>query len=120
MVVSVCGARAVVRGVGARARQRLGGDGGFHDGGASERAAFFDIDRGTVSTLMSPIAYHLESMVLFSKKGVWRHRNGAGANVTFADGHVEGMTRNEIPTTNGKNAGYFWYSGDKTKADGYY
>ena len=86
----------------------------------SERAAFFDIDRGTVSTLMSPIAYHLESMVLFSKKGVWRHRNGAGANVTFADGHVEGMTRNEIPTTNGKNAGYFWYSGDKTKADGYY
>ena len=32
MAVSVCGARTVVRGVGAGARQRPGGDGGFHAG----------------------------------------------------------------------------------------
>ncbi len=83
----------------------------------STRAAFFDIDRATTaSAYNNPEAGSRDAMVLSggTVATAWRHRNGDGANVGFADGHVELMARKSIPLdrNDGEEGKAFWSSGD--------
>ena len=75
----------------------------------SKRMLLIDVDR----ILSWPSAFatnknDLNSLVLGGTG--YRHRGRAGANVGFADGHVENMIQTEIPQDKGTAAApnYFW------------
>ena len=57
--------------------------------------------------------------IITANKGNYRHLGGKGMNVLFVDGHVKGMTIDEIPDcgsaglgTTAKDPTYFWYDWD--------
>lgn len=75
------------------------------------RAALFDVDFW--GTWRDPVANSLAGMVKSDSNGTgeWRHGGHTGANVEFADGHVEQRNKNSIPETYQDSAnGYFWAS----------
>ena len=79
----------------------------------SRRAAMFDIDRWV--SWCDPCAQSYDTLRQSGNSGVavWRHRNGSGLNVSFADGHVETRRKDSIPidwTATGIPDGYFWGS----------
>lgn len=75
----------------------------------SRRAAFFDIDRCSDGSWINPFASDRNQMVQKpATGGAWRHYGGKGANVSFADGHVEARRVDEIPQTQTVDGGYFW------------
>lgn len=75
----------------------------------SRRSMLFDIDRSASGGYDNPEARNHEEMVVVANGGVWRHYGSDGANVTFADGHVEAMRRQAIPATRDtETTGYFW------------
>ena len=54
-----------------------------------------------------------DSIVNVVRGGEWRHLNGDGAVVTFADGHVSSLKRREIPLdADVETDGYFWSNKD--------
>ena len=73
----------------------------------SMRAAFMDIDRSTATGWYNPYASKRDQIVA-AATGTWRHYGNKGANVTFADGHVEARRTNEIPADMNATNGYFW------------
>ena len=75
----------------------------------SRRAAMFDIDRW--ATWCDPCAQSYGTLRQSGDSGVavWRHRNGSGLNVSFADGHVETRRKDSIPVDYATaGSGYFW------------
>jgi len=75
----------------------------------SMRAAFMDIDRSSDGSWMNPYASKRDNIVLKpATGGAWRHYGNKGANVTFADGHVEARRTDEIPVDMNAANGYFW------------
>ena len=79
----------------------------------SLRAALFDLDRWT--GWPDPYATGRSSMVGSSANGIgeWRHFNRKGANICYADGHVNALQQQEIPEDYTKNGGYFWMSAER-------
>ena len=77
----------------------------------SRRAAMFDLDRWP-GGWGDPYATDRLMMVKSSADGIgeWRHASRQGANVVFADGHVEACRQQEIPENYMKDDGYFWMS----------
>ena len=57
----------------------------------SGRAAVFDVNK--TGSWDDPAAINRENMT----NRYWRHRNGTGGNIGFADGHVTPMSANDIP-----------------------
>ncbi len=80
----------------------------------SLRAAMFDMDRW--GSWPPPCAGQRDDGMILSgdspdKTAKWRHGGSSGANVGFADGHVEFRTKESIPQDyqDGDNdEGYFW------------
>ena len=76
----------------------------------SRRAALFDIDKW--GSYPESYAKVYSDLYKGSDNGVavWRHRNGDGLNVNFADGHVETRRKNSIPNYAASLVpdGYFW------------
>ncbi len=84
---------------------------------ASQRMAFCDIDKGTTGTWQGP--YVADYTAIVKNLGIWRHENGKGTNVAFADGHVVAMLSNQIPADYETEDpdGYFWGSNSSSNAD---
>ena len=77
----------------------------------SRRAALFDIDRW--GSWPSPCANSYSMLYRSGDSGVavWRHRDGNGLNVNFADGHMEMRRKDSIPVDYATaGSGYFWGS----------
>lgn len=79
----------------------------------SRRASLFDIDRW--STWANPGASSYDTLYQSGngELAVWRHMNGSGLNVSFADGHMETRRKSSIPinyASTGAADGYFWGS----------
>ena len=75
----------------------------------SMRAAMFDID--IWGGWPVPQAAARNGMVNSNVNGIgeWRHGGGRGANICFADGHVELLLKDRIPEDYADDdAGYFW------------
>ena len=76
----------------------------------SRRAALFDIDKW--GSYPESYAKVYSDLYKGSDNGVavWRHRDGNGLNVNFADGHVETRRKNSIPNYAASLVpdGYFW------------
>ena len=76
----------------------------------SRRAALFDIDKW--GSYPESYAKVYSDLYKGSDNGVavWRHRDGDGLNVNFADGHVETRRKNSIPNYAASLVpdGYFW------------
>ncbi len=81
---------------------------------SSERAAAFDIDRWSDSSTPGAGAQTRSQMVNSTVDGIgrWRHLNGKGCNILFADGHLEGRLMAEIPLKYSVDGGYFWGNTD--------
>ncbi len=70
------------------------------------RAMLADISRYEIGAWPDPaFSATKDSMVNDSS---WRHMNNSGANVTFADGHVEARSAGSIPTDYNSDDGYFF------------
>ncbi len=89
----------------------------------SQRAAIFDIDQkidysGSVAGARFETEVensNFKSMICSGEfgEGIWRHVGNKGAYVSFADGHVTGMTYQQIPGNRlDENNGYFWCSAE--------
>ncbi len=82
----------------------------------SRRAAFADIDHGNKQYGVAGASNNKsqdDSIVNVVRGGEWRHLNGDGAVVTFADGHVSSLKRREIPLdADVETDGYFWSNKD--------
>ena len=77
----------------------------------SVRAMLLDIDR--VGSWPDPVAQSRGDLNNTSGTG-YRHQGRSGANVCFADGHVEARRSPEIPETiDDADNGYFWGSSDE-------
>ena len=77
----------------------------------SGRAMLLDIDR--VGSWPDPAAKSRGDLNNISGTG-YRHQGRSGANVCFADGHVEARRSPEIPETiDDADNGYFWGSSDE-------
>ena len=62
---------------------------------ASARMIVMDVDRiSSNDTRLLEVGKYTD---IFSGGGIWRHQNNHGANVLFVDGHVKGMSLNDIP-----------------------
>ena len=76
----------------------------------SRRAALFDIDKW--GSYPESYAKVYSDLYKGNDNGVavWRHRDGDGLNVNFADGHVETRRKNSIPNYAASLVpdGYFW------------
>lgn len=62
----------------------------------SQRSLLFDMDQPGIAGWVNPESNKVDRMVNLDEGGRWRHYNGAGANVLFADGHVTGMRESAI------------------------
>lgn len=74
----------------------------------SKRAAMFDLDLW--KDVPAPTAQTVDGMVKTGTGGVgvWRHGGNSGANVCFADGHVEFRKVNSIPVSWKGGLENFW------------
>ena len=62
----------------------------------SQRSLLFDMDQPGIAGWVNPESNKVDRMVNLDEGGRWRHSNGTGANVLFADGHVTGMRESAI------------------------
>ncbi len=82
----------------------------------SSRAALFDIDCWTGSSPDPQAAKKSNAsgtdcaMVRSNVNGIGMWRHSGGANINFADGHVERLNANAIPEDHTDTDGYFWGS----------
>ena len=77
----------------------------------SRRAALFDVDRWGNWPNGCADSYSKLCQSGDSGLAVWRHRNGNGLNVSFADGHMESRQKDSIPVDYvPAGSGYFWGS----------
>ena len=69
----------------------------------------FDINVvGSAGSWPGNCAFDIYGMI-YGSEPLWRHANGRGSNVLFADGHLMLMRASEIPVSFSSPGGFWWY-----------